>query len=78
MQTRLVKREDIFLISKVWVDDFDDVEAACRRNLDKLGLEYIDLYLVHWPLSATGFRKEKPTDANIYERTKIPMHKVWP
>jgi diketogulonate reductase-like aldo/keto reductase len=32
-------RSDIFVISKVWQDEVEDVEAACRRSLTKLGIE---------------------------------------
>ena len=46
-----VRREDIFVTSKLWVQDFG-YERALRgfeRSLDKLGLDYIDLYLLHKP-----------------------------
>ena len=46
---KVVKREDLFIISKCWFDELEDVEAACKRSLEKLGVEYLDLYLVHWP-----------------------------
>ena len=39
------------MITKVWIDEVEDVEAACRRSLAKLGLEYVDLYLLHWPIA---------------------------
>ena len=45
------KREDIFIVSKVWLDEVEDCEAACKRSLAKLGVEYVDLYLVHWPVA---------------------------
>jgi 2,5-diketo-D-gluconate reductase A len=44
-------REDIFVTSKCWNSDhgYDEALAACRSSLDKLGTEYLDLYLIHWP-----------------------------
>ena len=50
-QDKIVTREELFIISKVWWDEVDDIEAACRRSLKNLGLDYIDLYLVHWPIA---------------------------
>ena len=46
-----VSREDIFVTSKIWNDDKHpaNVEQACRRSLDLLGMDYLDLYLIHWP-----------------------------
>ncbi|KAL1405757.1 hypothetical protein Q8F55_007430 [Vanrija albida] len=45
-----VPREDIFVTSKVWNLHQDDVGAGLGRTLDNLGLDYVDLYLVHWPI----------------------------
>ena len=36
---KCVKREDLFIVSKVWLDEVEDIEAACRRSLKKLGVE---------------------------------------
>lgn len=45
------KREDIFITTKVSPKHFeyDQVLAACERSLLRLGLNYLDLYLLHWP-----------------------------
>ena len=45
----VVKREELFITSKVWNDHHEDVAGACRRSLEALGLEYLDLYFIHWP-----------------------------
>lgn len=45
----VVTREELWITSKVWNDMHSNVREACRRSLNDLGLEYLDLYLVHWP-----------------------------
>ncbi len=45
-----VPRKDIFVTTKIWNDDHGDPEAAFNTSLEKLGLEYVDLYLIHWPV----------------------------
>ncbi|WGK69328.1 aldo/keto reductase [Candidatus Haliotispira prima] len=46
-----VKREDIMLVSKVWNSEqgYEETQAAFRRSLERLGTDYLDLYLIHWP-----------------------------
>lgn len=48
-----LKREDLFITSKVWTADmgYDQVEAAYQTSLEKMGLDYLDLYLIHWPVA---------------------------
>ena len=47
-----LSREDIFVTSKVWNSDlgYDSALAAYEASLEKLGLDYLDLYLIHWPV----------------------------
>ncbi|XP_071486036.1 aldo-keto reductase family 1 member A1-A-like [Diadema antillarum] len=48
-----ITREDIFVTTKLWSVDAraSDVEEACKTSLKKLGLDYVDLYLMHWPFA---------------------------
>jgi diketogulonate reductase-like aldo/keto reductase len=44
-----VRREDMWITSKVWNDMHGQVRASCEKTLKDLQLKYLDLYLVHWP-----------------------------
>lgn len=47
-----IKREDLFITSKVWNADqgYETTLAAYEASLERLGLDYLDLYLIHWPV----------------------------
>ncbi|KOV99921.1 MULTISPECIES: aldo/keto reductase [unclassified Streptomyces] len=49
-----IAREELFVTTKLWNEDqgYDATLAAFDASLDKLGLDYVDLYLVHWPAPA--------------------------
>jgi diketogulonate reductase-like aldo/keto reductase len=53
-----VPRDQIFVTTKLWNDDhgYDAALRALDTSLDKLGLDYVDLYLIHWPV--TGKRRD--------------------
>jgi diketogulonate reductase-like aldo/keto reductase len=44
-----LERRELWVTSKVWNDAHEDVIGSCQRSLKDLRLEYLDLYLVHWP-----------------------------
>ncbi|XP_056147119.1 aldo-keto reductase family 1 member A1-A [Lampris incognitus] len=50
---KALRREEVFITSKLWntKHDPEDVEEACRTSLAHLGLSYLDLYLMHWPMA---------------------------
>lgn len=47
-----IPREELFITTKLWVQDssYDDAKKAVQTSLDNLGLDYIDLYLIHQPM----------------------------
>ncbi|KZZ93993.1 protein GCY [Ascosphaera apis ARSEF 7405] len=45
-----VKREDVFVTTKLWCSYHQRVEEGIDQSLKDLGLDYVDLYLVHWPV----------------------------
>ncbi|MDB2107215.1 aldo/keto reductase [Clostridium paraputrificum] len=59
-----VAREEIFVTSKLWNDDkgYENTLAAFNRTLEDLQLEYLDLYLIHWPIAKAS--KENWKEAN--------------
>lgn len=46
-----VNRDELFITSKLWVQDhgYEKAKAAFQRTLDRLQLDYLDMYLIHWP-----------------------------
>ncbi|GLT39813.1 hypothetical protein SLA2020_139830 [Shorea laevis] len=46
----IVEREDVFVTSKLWSSDHHDPVSALKHTLKNMGMEYLDMYLVHWPL----------------------------
>ena len=85
----LVSREELWITSKLWntFHDPEHVEAACRKSLADLGLEYLDLYLVHFPIALeyVDFETRYPPewlvdpDAEKPEmrRAPVPLHQTW-
>src|SRR5467141_3008989 len=47
-----IRREDVFITTKLWNSDhgYESTLRACDQSLKRLGLRYLDLYLIHWPV----------------------------
>lgn len=44
-----VKREDLFIMTKVWNDRHRDIEGAVKQSIADLKCDYVDMYFIHWP-----------------------------
>lgn len=52
-----VPREEIFIVSKLWSTFHRTPEKGLQESLEKLGTDYLDLYLMHWPIPLNGENK---------------------
>lgn len=70
-----IRREEIFITTKIWPSDYRNIKEACIQSLSKLKVEYIDLLLLHWPVSLKPDYKSIPNPSQKLDR--YPLHKVW-
>lgn len=85
----LPQRESLFVTSKLWNTSHhpSHVESALRLTLSRLGLEYLDLYLIHWPVCFLHSVDEATGEVTHYPKTKrgvplfaeedVPIESTW-
>ncbi|MFL0355669.1 aldo/keto reductase [Erythrobacter sp. GH1-10] len=89
MSDGLVSRDDVWVTSKLW-NTFhapEHVEEACRKSLADLQLEYLDLYLIHFPIALeyvpieTRYPPEWLHDPDaetpVMKPAQVPLHETW-
>ncbi|CAH2987675.1 unnamed protein product [Chilo suppressalis] len=74
-----IRREDLFVISKLWstFHRTELVASACRRSLDVLGLDYVDLFLIHNPMSFKEGPDPIPKIANVLQYSQYDYLDAW-
>jgi len=67
-----IKREEIFITTKVWNSDqgYDKTIAAFHKSLELLRMDYVDLYLVHWPVKGK-YKETYRALEHLYEQGQI-------
>ena len=66
-----VPRSELFVTTKLWFSDYNDIEGACRKSLSELKLDYVDLYMIHWMHLPIDYESED------WRITSPPFHVLW-
>ena len=75
----LVKREDLFITSKLWNNNHapEHVEEALRNTLHDLRLDYLDLYLIHWPIALKHEIEYPQKASDLFSLEECPLIETW-
>lgn len=74
-----LKREDIWITSKLWNTEHqqDDVLPALKKTLSDLQTDYLDLYLIHWPIPTKRKDEYQHDGEQFYTQSERPLTAVW-
>ncbi|MFQ3543127.1 aldo/keto reductase [Halobacillus rhizosphaerae] len=72
IESELVTREELFVTSKLWNNhsSYDETITAYNQTLEKMGLDYLDLYLIHWPGQDKYLMPWKALE-NLYQEGRV-------
>ncbi|KAG4155346.1 hypothetical protein ERO13_D03G106800v2 [Gossypium hirsutum] len=76
IEDQIIPREDVFLTSKLWSCDHHDPVSALQHTLRNLGMEYIDMYLVHWPIKLKPWACNAVPKEEDFEK-QLDMETTW-
>ncbi|MGK7943467.1 MAG: aldo/keto reductase [Microcystaceae cyanobacterium] len=79
LATGQIKREDLWITSKLWNNAHkqDQVIPALKQTLSDLNLDYLDLYLIHWPVALKETVLLPDTGADFYSLEEVPLLETW-
>jgi len=74
-----VTRKELWITSKLWSNSHgrDNVEGAIQKTLQDLGLAYLDLYLIHWPIPLKPSAVFPPSAADFEPPAEVPIQSTW-
>ena len=72
-----VTRKELWITSKLWCTSHDNVEGSIRKTLQDLGLAYLDLYLIHWPVALKPNAGFPRTAGDFLSATEAPIRGTW-
>ncbi len=79
MDEGVVSRDDLWITSKLWCNRHreEEVELGIRASIEALGVEYLDLYLVHWPVAVPFDVVGPKAPEEFLSLEEVPLEETW-